>query len=502
VIATSPILEANIGDLDIDEAYELIKDIKKDEERNPFYHWTPLSTQKKFLDCPVRNKWLFGGNQAGKTTSGVYFVIRDCLEHPGHQWWAGAESWDVSRIIQQAKFNEMLPLDEIEYAHWNSELGFRHHIIKFKNKSQISFRTYDQERRRWQGATLHGILLDEEPPWDIYQECLARIAKHVGWILGTMTSLNGYTRLVEEIMMGSKSGIKCFFISTYENVVDNGGALTKQAIATLEDGIEEKDREARIAGIPTQKTGLVLSGLSDGPPFIIPYEQDNAFRKEYPTICSIDPHPAIPHAVLWTQIDPSGHLWIRKERPWLIKEGSFERVPWVDIKKFAFELNTSCRGTYITNMIIDKQGCHQGNAINGKSIQEALVDENIFTTDAGGEVDDKIVLAQQYIRLKKIHIHESCWNLRWELKRYIWQGYNSSKISEMKEQRQRPRKKDDHLIDCMLNTILYIETVGMALPEYHGPMVRNPERSEVVEEKSIHKRSTAFNEENVMEMYQ
>ena len=196
---------SELSDEKVDEIYNTINDTEQDMQDNPYYYFKPLDTQKKFMDCEVQNKWLFGGNQSGKTTTGAAWVIEKCLEIPNSHWWCGAETWELSRLVQQAKMDELLPRDDVEYAHYNPETGFRHGTIKFKNGSTISFRSYDQERKRWQGATLHGIWFDEEPPWDIYQEALARVVKEDGWVIGTMTSLTGYTRLVEEVIMSKSS---------------------------------------------------------------------------------------------------------------------------------------------------------------------------------------------------------------------------------------------------------------------------------------------------------
>jgi phage terminase large subunit-like protein len=497
-------LAQGLSDAEIDKLYSAAEDLATDIERNPFYYWKPLPTQKKFLECPERIVALCGGNQGGKTTTGTYYVIDDCLKNPGHKWWAGAETWEVSRLVQQAKFNEMLPADQLDFCNYNPEHGFFKNIIKFKNGSTISFRSYDQKRERWQGATLHGILFDEEPPWDIYQEGLARVLKNHGKIIFTMTALKGYTKLVEELLVNKKAGTKCFFISTYENVKENGGALDRADIEAMEANIDADERQARLSGIPTLKSGLVFGSVfKHEMPHVIPYNKEFKPSNKWPTICSIDPHPKTPHAVLWTQVDASGHLWVVRERPWLVDPQTLEKKQWCSIKELVREVAYFNEAVVIHANIIDKHAAHSENAITNTSIQDELMKEGLFTQDAGGEVDVKIALTQQMFRQGKIHIFESCWNVLWEATRYIWDDYISQRQKDRKEEKQKPRKKNDHLIDCLMNTVLYLSNCGLLVtPTSSLSHRRNPQEFDKLDEKNINYTQREDRQPTLMESYE
>jgi phage terminase large subunit-like protein len=70
--------------------------------------------------------------------------------------------------------------------------------------STVEFKSYDQRREAFQGTAQHVIWLDEEPPMDVYTECLLRTAKTSdfpgGIILLTYTPLKGRTPLVKDWM--------------------------------------------------------------------------------------------------------------------------------------------------------------------------------------------------------------------------------------------------------------------------------------------------------------
>jgi phage terminase large subunit-like protein len=61
--------------------------------------------------------------------------------------------------------------------------------------SVLGFKAYDQGRRKFQGTAKHVIWLDEEPPLDVYQECLARLMTTNGLMLCTFTPLEGMTEV-------------------------------------------------------------------------------------------------------------------------------------------------------------------------------------------------------------------------------------------------------------------------------------------------------------------
>ena len=66
--------------------------------------------------------------------------------------------------------------------------------------STLSFKTYEQDRRHWQGATKKFIWYDEEPPEEIYTEGLARLAATGGSHILTFTPLFGFSAVVRRFL--------------------------------------------------------------------------------------------------------------------------------------------------------------------------------------------------------------------------------------------------------------------------------------------------------------
>jgi phage terminase large subunit-like protein len=57
--------------------------------------------------------------------------------------------------------------------------------------SVLGFKSYDQKRPSFQGTSKHVVWLDEEPPLDVYSECLLRTMTVNGIMLCTFTPLLG-----------------------------------------------------------------------------------------------------------------------------------------------------------------------------------------------------------------------------------------------------------------------------------------------------------------------
>lgn len=61
--------------------------------------------------------------------------------------------------------------------------------------SLVGFKSYDQGRKKFQGTAKHVIWLDEEPPEDVYDECMMRLMTTDGLMLCTFTPLEGLTKV-------------------------------------------------------------------------------------------------------------------------------------------------------------------------------------------------------------------------------------------------------------------------------------------------------------------
>ncbi len=66
--------------------------------------------------------------------------------------------------------------------------------------STLGMKAYNQGRGSFEGTAQHVIWLDEEPPMDVYGECLIRTATTNGIIMLTFTPLSGLSDVVLQFM--------------------------------------------------------------------------------------------------------------------------------------------------------------------------------------------------------------------------------------------------------------------------------------------------------------
>jgi len=140
------------------------------------------------------------------------------------RFWAAGKTNETTRDIVQAKlFGEVLgsgptkrvsgtgliPGDCIEEITWKAGVPNLIDTAQIRHKSgglsTIGLKSYQQGRGSFEGTEQDGIWLDEEPPLDIYGECLIRTATTNGMIYITFTPLEGMSEVVMQFLPGMGS---------------------------------------------------------------------------------------------------------------------------------------------------------------------------------------------------------------------------------------------------------------------------------------------------------
>jgi phage terminase large subunit-like protein len=299
-----PFKGADMGDL---EAY--LKDQLKAAERDPLNNGYPLSGQQlQFVSCPDSHIIVVAGNRVGKT-SGTMRDILWCARgvHPYKQVepldmiWCGMPDYPSYLRFTKPAFEEWCPRDWI--------VGEFHESDKYVDirradggMCRIFFLSYDMPRSKWQGSGVGRIWLDEEPPEDILNECLARIVTTRGSIILTFTPVEGlgfwHDRLWKPASQG-RGDWRAFTaaLATYDEANEaefNVGDvlvphLTRKQIVKFASQYPDPDERAiRIFGLVRSRAGLVFKTYSDD-------------------IHYIDPFDVPRHWPLWGGVDPGFH---------------------------------------------------------------------------------------------------------------------------------------------------------------------------------------------------
>jgi phage terminase large subunit-like protein len=172
--------------------------------------------------------------------------------------------------------------------------------------STVGFRSYDQGRKAFEG-TERCIWLDEEPPLDVYQECLTRTLTRQNGdgesiLMMTFTPLEGMSETVMgflgeagDFKEGEKGPGKYCTTATWDDVPH----LTEKDKLELAASYPEYQRDARTKGIPQLGAGAVYP-ISPSKVFIDPIAIPEHFRRCY----ALDFGFQEPTAIVWLAIDP------------------------------------------------------------------------------------------------------------------------------------------------------------------------------------------------------
>lgn len=218
---------------------ELLETLDRHQRFNHLDFWEPYPKQREFiaLGAMKYERLLFAGNQIGKSDCGAYEAATHLTglypkDWPGRKWlrpvrlWAAGESTTVVRDVAQTKLcgpagdkenfgTGFIPrrlfvgqpsaargavadaYDTVKVRHYTN--GVEDGI------SVLLFKSYEQGRKKFQGATIDGIWWDEEPEAEIYTEGNARWSATGGMSWMTFTPLLGMSEVVKRFLHESNA---------------------------------------------------------------------------------------------------------------------------------------------------------------------------------------------------------------------------------------------------------------------------------------------------------
>lgn len=403
--------------------------------------------QLAFHQCLKRNRWVFGGNRSGKTECGaVECVYMARGIHPYRQNRANVSGWVVSlssqvqRDVAQKKILRYLRRDWIEEIVMLSgrkdspESGVID-FIRVKNVfggvSVIGFKSCDQGREKFQGASLDFVWFDEEPPKDIYTECRMRVMDKQGDIFGTMTPLKGLTFAYTDIFLNKYNDGEIWY--EFMEWSDNP-YLSSREISRLESGLDGAELQSRRYGRFASAEGLVYPEFDERVQVIEPF----ALPKEWQSGISIDPGLNNPLAALWFAVDFDDNVYVVAEHFASGKDIDFHADA---IKDISARLDWHSDGQGRISALIDS-AAKQRTLASSKSVCELFYERQILVNpDVDKDLFAGIARVKSYLNQKNglpnLYIFSGCVNLIRELKGYFW-GTGDA-----------PKKVDDHCLDAL-----------------------------------------------------
>jgi phage terminase large subunit-like protein len=230
---------------------------------------TGASPQRDFLRAAqvTRARTYRGGNQTGKTTIGMAVepLLRALGRHPFahhrppvHGWISALDwEWGIGQVIWPA-MRQFMPWDQVRSVLWyrRAEPEMPAALV-FKNGSQIDFKSAESGRRKYQGAPLHFVGVDEEHPSDVIEECRARLLKHGGEFWATLTPVRR-ERWVLELEREQGTVV----VRASSRAAARAGILDEKAVASYADSLPGRQAAVRIEGDFAPLSGLVYPAFA------------------------------------------------------------------------------------------------------------------------------------------------------------------------------------------------------------------------------------------------
>lgn len=407
--------------------------------------YEPLSQdQRDFFLSPAPLKWLFGGNQSGKSDTNMIDLAMLALDvHPVRRvpqgiHWVAIESWEQVRDILWAEYLEkMIPDHQIVSLQKGPDRVPRKLLIK--NGHRIEFKAFNQGRELFQGRAINSCHCDEQCHTDlqgVFNEIQARLMAKNGYLSWSMTPLIPQPFLEERIEDVPDTD-DVFHLDLNDNRISRGGYIADKRIDELIDEWPEEVQATRIKGLFASFYGAVYKTFSRRVHVIKPFEIPKSWRKYR----GFDFGFTNPFVCLWMAKDKDENWYVYREY-YLAKAGIGEHIQAVKKR--------SKGESYISNWA-DPEDAEDRNELRRAGI---------VTKPARKNVARGIELVQSKLKVKKngkpsLFVFSTCRNTCRE-----FAIYHYPKGSSSKDPKDLPAQKDDHTVDTARYIMYSVDRPG------------------------------------------
>lgn len=456
----------------------LSNNLKTQAARPNIFGYIPHDKQLPFHSSPKKKRLYIGGNRSGKTTGGIVEDIwwltgtHPYRETPEGQIRGRVVSVDFINGIEKIIIPELArwcPPSSLRGGGWSTAYDRQTRTLNFANGSFVEFMSYDQDLDKFAGTSRHFVHFDEEPPEDIYTECLARLVDTGGEFWITMTPVEGMTWIFDALYepgVAGEKGIEVIQVSMTENPHLNAGEV--QAFL---DSLSPDERKAREEGKFVQLGGLIWKDYNREKhtveAFIPP--------KDWVWVASLDHGFHNPTAWLWHAISPDGQL-----------------VTFFEHYVSGVTIDTHAKAVHVINQqlgrppdyYIGDPSIRNTDPITGTSIQQEYIKYGIPVTLANNDVRAGINRVAGYLKVgpsgkPRWVATENCVNLLKEMGRYRWRTYASKRIANANNLQEEPQKKDDHACDSLRYFVMSRPDLSVGFSDYADSSSQNPMQAPV-----------------------
>jgi phage terminase large subunit-like protein len=397
------------------------------------------SVHEAFHKSTKVGRVLIGGNRSGKSVAGtVESVGRSTGKHPYQKTHDVPTRGRIVTVDKDAGINQIIlpllkqwiPVSERVNGSWEDSYSVSNKVFTFRNGSTIEIKTHQQETESFAGVPLHWCWFDEEPPKAIFNECRLRLIDYNGCWYMTMTPVAGQDWIFDRFINNSQKNVEMFEVDINDNP-----HLNKQALALLDDDLDEDEKKIRRQGLFVPKGGLVLKEFDHSRHVV---EGGGPIPRNWSIYVSIDHGYNAPSAILWHAVSPDSRVVTFHE---IYRAKTLIRDFTNMIKGYNAEIGRQ------PTLYVGDPSMSQQNAITGTSALSEYRRHGIPLMQGKKDVQGRINKMNEYLKYDMWHITEKCPNCIKEARGYAYKIYNSAKIADRNNVREEPNKKNDHAMD-------------------------------------------------------
>lgn len=420
--------------------------------------YEPGPKQVLFHQSEAKEKLFIGGNRSGKTVGSIAEDIMwltgrhryrtDLPEPPVRGRVVAVDIEDGVKKIILPEFAKWTPPSLLKNGSWEDSYDKQSRTLTLNNGSNCEFMSYEQQVEKFAGVSRHFTHFDEEPPEDIFNECLMRLVDTDGSYWIAMTPLIELTWVDERIIEPWMKGDKTIFVLEVDT--SDNPHVNMTAFDRLTRGLSGEEQLTRKTGKIITHTGIIYAESFSDKSFL---EGGNLIYDIVPRlheylqgwghfIC-MDHGLQNPTVFLFCAFDNKGWIIVYDE---LYISGKENRLVKDNAERYLEKLEQLA---VVPVYCVGDPNIQNRNAITGTSVQSEYFDHGVTIALGNNDVDAGIVRVQNLFGSRKLFISERCVETRKEIKNYRWDRFTSSKIAARRNAKEKPLKRNDHCMDAL-----------------------------------------------------
>lgn len=410
-----------------------------------------------------RERLFLSANRVGKTEGGLYELTLH-LTGLYPEWWEGRRfpraivatvAGDTSKTVRdiiQAKLlgkdgefgTGILPREHLISCSPKTGVPEAVEIVRIKHisggQSYLSLKSFDQRREAFQGTEQDVVLLDEEPPLDVYSECLMRTMTTNGIVMLTFTPLLGLSETVIQFLPEGQlpeepqEGSKHVTNAGWDDVPHLGDEEKRELLAS----IPPYQRDARSRGLPVLGAGVIYP-VPEEDYVIAPFELPKHWLRAY----ALD--------VGWERTAALWGAYDRESDTWYIYHEHYRGHAEPSVHATAIK----APGAWIPGVI--DPGARGRSQKDGSQLMQDYQDLGLVLTAANNAVEAGIYQVWERLSTGRLKVFSSLANFLKEIRLY------------RRDEKGRIVKVNDHLMDDVRYLILSGLEVAKAVPVKQEP---------------------------------